>query len=272
MDSVIGTALIIFTGLCTYMGLKDRIYFDKYKFEVDGILIHKELYRIFSSGFLHANWIHFGFNMFALASFSWSLEVQLGYLEFLLLYFVSLIGGSLLSLLIHGEHGDYSAVGASGAISGVVLASIVLFPEGEIGFIILPFSIKSWIFALLFIAISVWGIKSQSDNIGHEAHLGGGICGVLMTMILSPSVISTKLWIISLILVPSFIFLMFIISRPDILILNKFPTLSLGKKKPIKKRKESDQKTIDDILDKIKSSGMASLSPEEKELLDQLSK
>jgi len=174
-----------------------------------------------------------------------ALEYQLGYIEFLLLYFVSLIGGSLLSLMVHSEHADYSAIGVSGAISGVILASIVLFPEGEISFVILPFSVKSWIFALLFIAISIWGIKSQSDNIGHEAHLGGGICGVLMTILLNPSVLST--------------------------ILNKIPTISVGAKKPSKSRKQSNQQAIDNILDKIKTNGINSLSAEEKALLDKLS-
>lgn len=200
-----------------------------------------------------------------------ALEYQLGYIEFLLLYFVSLIGGSLLSLMVHSEHADYSAIGVSGAISGVILASIVLFPEGEISFVILPFSVKSWIFALLFIAISIWGIKSQSDNIGHEAHLGGGICGVLMTILLNPSVLSTKLWIIALILVPCIIFLALLINRPDILILNKIPTISVGAKKPSKSRKQSNQQAIDNILDKIKTNGINSLSAEEKALLDKLS-
>ena len=127
------------------MGFSRPKYFEDSEFHVDKILINKEYRRLLSSGFLHVNWLHFAFNMIALASFSLSLEHLLGLQKFILLYFCSLIGGNLLALYIHRNHGDYRAVGASGAISGVVLASIILFPEGEISLILLPYGIKSWI-------------------------------------------------------------------------------------------------------------------------------
>ena len=123
---VIGTLLLIFTGLTTYKGFSDFKFFEENLFEVDGILVHKEYKRIISSGFLHTSWLHFGFNMIALMSFSWSLELLFGYWKLLFIYFASLIGGNLLALFIHRNHGDYRAVGASGAISGVIFSSIIL--------------------------------------------------------------------------------------------------------------------------------------------------
>ena len=143
---------------------------------------------LFSSGFLHTSWWHFGFNMIALTSFSWSLEMLFGVWKFLFIYFASLIGGGLLALYIHRNHGDYSAVGASGAISGVIMSSILLFPTVPIHFIFMPpeLGVPGWFFGLLFILVSIFGIKKQIGNIGHEAHLGGAITGTTITLFFIP--------------------------------------------------------------------------------------
>ena len=104
----------------SYKGFKSIIYFEKYKFIVDKILIGKDYKRIISSGFLHVSWSHLIFNMISLYLFSGLIESNLGILNLLLIYFASLIGGGLLSLYIHRGHADYTAVGASGAISGLI--------------------------------------------------------------------------------------------------------------------------------------------------------
>jgi len=265
---------MLFTGMTTYMGFSKPAYFEKYVFDVDEILINKDYKRLLSSGFLHGSWLHFAFNMVALASFSISLENTLGYRNFLIIYFCSLIGGSLLALYIHRNHGDYRAVGASGAISGVILASIILFPEGEISLIFIPYGIKSWIFGLVFIVISIFGIKSASDNIGHEAHLGGALIGVLITLLLKPSILATNWWIILLIVLPILAFLLLIIRNPNVLLIDNYWGETLNPSQ-MKKRFQQTKKTelgLDDLLDKIKKDGMESLSKTEKKRLDELSK
>ena len=103
--SLFGTIILILTGLVTYKGFQDRRFFKRYVFEIDPILIGREYHRLFTSGFLHVGWIHFGFNMIALLSFSTSLEVVYGLGKFSILYFASMIGGSLLALYIHRNHG-----------------------------------------------------------------------------------------------------------------------------------------------------------------------
>ena len=220
-QGIAGTLLLIFTGLTTYMGLTRPAYQDEYKFDVDRILIGKEYRRLLTCGFLHGGWLHFGFNMVALLSFSLSLEWIFGIPQFLLVYFASLLGGSLFALYMHRNHGDYTAVGASGAVSGVVAASIVLFPHSEIGLILLPGGIAAWIVGLLFIVISIFGIKSQSDNIGHDAHLGGLVTGILLTAILRPSAAVENWWVLALLLAPVSLFSYLILRRPDILITGK---------------------------------------------------
>ena len=249
LTSHVGTVILIITGLITYKGFRDSGYFKQYLFEVDGIMIRKEYIRLLSSGFLHVNWIHFGFNMLALMAFSISIESILGTVSYLIIYFLSLIGGNLFALYIHRNHGDYTAVGASGAISGIVLASIIMFPSEQISFILIPIEIKNWLFALLFILISILGIKSQQGNIGHEAHLGGAIIGVLSTLIIKPSIFVQNWWIVLIILIPTVSFLILLIRSPNMLLIANYwggdiesVTQSL--------RKSKDGPSLDYLLEK----------------------
>jgi len=241
-QSIIATLIIIATFLATYQGEKDRSFKEDYLFWTDGILIRKEWVRLLSSGFLHSGWWHFGF--------SYSLEYVFGMANFALIYFASLIGGSLLALYFHRNHGDYRALGASGAVSGVVMASIVLFPEGEIGFILIPIGIKSWIFGAAYILISIFGIKTQAGNIGHDAHLGGAIVGTLMVCALRPELAVENWWIVLLILVPCAIFLYLVVKNPAILFIDGYwgeEVHTLKTYKMPKKKKAS----LDELLDKI---------------------
>lgn len=271
-ESIVGTLIAIIIAGFTYKGLSDEKFQDHYMFDVDKILIEKQYYRLFSSGFLHANWLHFGFNIIALISFATVIETELGVLSLLLIYFSSLLGGSLLSLYIHRNHGDYTAVGASGAISGIVAACILLFPKGEISLILIPFGITSWIFGSIFVLISLFGIKSQNDNIGHEAHLGGTIVGLCITFILAPKIALENWWVAALYLIPIGLFLVLTIKRPDILITGKWNMSNKNSKSKTKKSKrEKSEISLDQILDKIAKKGMGSLSEKEKRLLEKYS-
>lgn len=277
-ESVIGILLALFMGATTYKGFRDQRYYENYVFDVDKILINKEYRRLISSGFLHGGWFHLGFNLIALISFSAAVEQQLGPVLFVIIYFVSLIGGNVLALYIHRNHGDYRAVGASGAISGVIFASILLFPGGSIGFVILPFEIKNWIFGLAFVLISILGIKRQADNIGHEAHLGGAIIGVLMTMAIRPSVITESPWLIAGLLFPVVIFLYLIVNNPAVLMIDRYwgETVRSVQRFRFKLQsnpsdKMSREEEMDQLLDKIRAKGIKSLTNEERKRLEDLS-
>lgn len=271
--SLFGTIILLLAGLVTYKGLRDEYFLDRYAFEVDPILINREYLRLISSGFLHAGWFHFGFNMYVLLSFSSSLEVLYDFGPFAFLYFASLIGGNLLALYIHRNHGDYSAVGASGAISGVVLSYLVLFPNSDIGLMLIPIKFKSWIFALLFVVVSIFGIKRQSDNIGHEAHLGGGIIGVLLTPFLAPEGMEIHWWIMALILVPTSLFLLLVARNPAVLMIREYWGENVRDLQSSFKKTEtpaSRQAELDQLLDKIRQHGYQKLSKSERERLEDL--
>lgn len=213
--------------------------------------------------------------MLSLYAFSSLLEVQLGASKFLLIYFASLIGGDLLSLFVHRNHGDYTSVGASGAICGIIFASIALFPGMDVGFFGLPFSIPSWLYGILYISYSIYGIKSSKDNIGHDAHLGGALIGMIVSLLIQPFAFIDNYITILIILVPTIAFIFLIITKPQILLVDNFYFKSKNNNYSIdhkyNEEKVNKQKEIDKILDKINKKGIESLSSKEKEILKQFS-
>jgi membrane associated rhomboid family serine protease len=213
--SLAGLGILLATFFISYKGIEDYRFLNQYSFRVDAILLHKDYKRLFTSGFLHADWPHLIFNMLTFYSFSSSLELALGIPRFLALYFGSLLGGNVLALFIHRHSSRYTAVGASGAVSGLVFACIALFPDMELGLLFLPIYIPGWAFGLLYTLYTLYGIKSKKDNIGHEAHLGGGLFGLGSAILMFPNVLHENYLPVLLIVIPSSIFLFLIITRPD---------------------------------------------------------
>lgn len=272
---IIGLILIAANIIVSYKGFKSQSFFDRYKFEVDRILVDKEYRRVVTSGFLHVGWMHLIFNMFSLYIFSAPVEAAFGSMNFLVIYFASLIGGDLFSLYIHRNHGDYDSVGASGAVCGIIFASIALFPGMHIGFFMLPFSMPGWLYGLLYVLYSVYGIRSGKDNIGHEAHLGGALIGMLIAILLVPAALIENYFTILIIAVPVITFIYLIITKPHLLLIDNFyfkkhkNYYSVDHK--YNEQRHDHQKEIDRILDKINTRGMSSLSRREKETLKQYS-
>lgn len=268
--------IIIVTTLVSYKGFTNSRFFDDYEFEVDRILMDKQYYRLVTQGFLHTGWMHLGFNMFSLYVFSGVLTMGLGVFAFLLIYFSSLIGGGLLSLFIHRNHGSYSAVGASGATCGVLFASVALYPQMGISMFPLPFTMPSWLYAVLFAGFSVYGIRSRKDNIGHDAHLGGALVGMVLVLMLNPDAFLNNYAIILMILVPSVIFIYVIIKRPELLFVDNLFYKNQKDFYSVDHRDNAQranrQQEVDRILDKIGRSGMGSLTRKERQTLKDYSK
>lgn len=214
--------------------------------------------------------------MFTLYAFSGSIEAYLGNIPFVVIYFSSLIGGDLFSLLVHRNHRDYSAVGASGAVSGIVFASIVLFPGMELSLFFMPIHIPGWLYGLIYVLYTIYGVKSKRDNIGHEAYLGGLVIGVIIALIMSPSAMIYNTFTVLIILIPAIGFILFVVLRPQALLIDNWffknydEYISIDHWYNLEKAKR--QKEIDAILDKISARGMNSLSESEKKKLEQYSK
>jgi membrane associated rhomboid family serine protease len=262
--------LIVTNVIFSYQGFRDKEFFERYKFEVEKILIYKDYKRILTSGFLHVNWLHLLFNMFSLWVFSGALQSILGAAQFLLIYFAGLVGGNLLALRIHRGDSAYSVVGASGAICSVLFASIAIFPGQMISFFGL-FALPSWLYGLLFTAFSIYGIRSRQNNVGHESHLGGALVGMLLVLLLHPRAFLENYIPILILTVPTILFIYFILTRPHALLVdnlffkeNKY-NYSIDHLYNAERNKR--QQEIDRILEKIHRKGMNSLTKKEKETL-----
>ncbi|MBS9774480.1 MAG: rhomboid family intramembrane serine protease [Tenacibaculum sp.] len=189
--------LIVANVLFSIKGFNDGAFFDKFKFQIGRIKAGEKL-RMLTSGFLHADWMHLGFNMYALYLFGKYVTANFGSFYFLLIYFASLLAGSLYSFYQHKNKSYYSAVGASGAVSGIVFSSIILFPNMELIMFPIPIPLPGYVFGIGYLLYSIYGMKNQTGNIGHSAHLGGAISGYILTILLKPSVINNNVIMIGI--------------------------------------------------------------------------
>ncbi|MHA3787177.1 rhomboid family intramembrane serine protease [Flavobacterium hauense] len=187
--------IIAINAIVSYKGFNDISFFRKYEFHI-GSIRAGEQYRMFTSAFLHADWMHLGFNMLTLYFFAPVVIGNVGVLGFLLVYFASLICGSLLTLSFHKNEPSYRAIGASGAVMGVLFSSILIYPDMEINFM------PAYIFGILYLLITIYGMKTKAGNIGHTAHFGGAIGGFLITLARMPYILQDNTMVVILLAVP----------------------------------------------------------------------
>ena len=128
-----------------------------------------------------------------------------------MIYIASLIFGNLLSLYFHKDEYWYSAVGASGAVTGVLYSAILLQPEMSLYMFFIPIPIPGYIFGIGYLLYSIYGMKNRIGNIGHDAHFGGAVGGYIITLILTPSLFKTDLGHIGLLAIP--IIILFILYK-----------------------------------------------------------
>lgn len=267
-------AIIVSTVLVSVKGFRDQQFFDRYKFEVNSVLIYRQYERLVTSSFLHGSLLHLFFNMFALYMFSASVSGAFGPVVFLGIYFGSMIAGDLLALYIHRHHGQYSAIGASGAVSGIVFAFVTLFPQASIGLLLFPIGIPAWLFGIIYIIGAMYGIKTRLENIGHEAHLGGAIAGIVLSVAFRPHLLLAHTVTILALLLPIGLFLFLIIRWPEYLLIDKFfryKTRTIMEQRD-ERRKLDDSRELDRLLEKISQHGIHSLSAGERARLEKLSK
>ena len=198
--------LIAFNVLMSYKGFSNIGFFERYKFSISA-LNQKQYFRLVSSGFLHVDSAHLVFNMFALYMFGDYVIQNTGVYLFVLIYMFSLLAGNFFTYIIHKKEPSYSAVGASGAVSGIVYSSILLFPQMQLVLILFPIPMPGYVFGILYLFYTLFGIKSRNDNIGHTAHFGGAIAGFAITIIIFPELIYMQTYLIILMLIPLIVYL-----------------------------------------------------------------
>jgi membrane associated rhomboid family serine protease len=152
----------------------------------DRVLRQREYYRLISCGFVHADVGHLLLNMLSFYFFAFTLERILGSPAFLALYFTALIVSSLGSAIKHRGDPGYSAVGASGAILGVLFASIVYFPEQKLLLLPIPIPIPAPLFGVLYLGYTWWQSRQSADRINHDAHFTGALFGLAFVGLTDP--------------------------------------------------------------------------------------
>ena len=207
IDSIL-LIIIIANVIFSIKGFTDRLFFDKYKFQI-GAIKRGEKIRMLSSAFLHVDYIHLLLNMYVLYIFAPILIIKLGIIKFLILYIGSLFAGNLLTLTYHKNELYYSAVGASGAVAGVIYGAILLNPNMSLFMFPLPIPIPAYIFGVGYLLYSIYGMKKQLGNVGHSAHLGGAIGGYALMLLLYPDVFMQNKTIVLLLGVPIVLLLLF---------------------------------------------------------------
>ncbi|WP_222984252.1 rhomboid family intramembrane serine protease [Flagellimonas meishanensis] len=194
-------AIIAANVLVSLRGFNDSVFFDRYKFNIGSIRAGQRE-RTVTSGFLHVDISHLFFNMFTLYFFANVVINWFGPGKFLIIYFISLIAGSLLALFFHKDEPHYSAVGASGAVTGVLYAAILLYPEMQLGIMFIPIPLPAYVLGIAYLLYSIYGMRSRLGNIGHTAHFGGAIGGYAVTLLFKPELFVTDTWIVILLAVP----------------------------------------------------------------------
>jgi len=157
---------------------------------------HNQGYRFISHALIHGDWMHLLVNMFVLLSFGQAVESYFtiffgikGKYLFALLYLGGIALSSTPSFGRYKSDPYYRAVGASGAVSAVVFASILIQPLSPIRFVFLPVDIPAFIFGGMYLAYSAYMSKKGADNIGHDAHFWGAVFGMVFTAILKPTLL-----------------------------------------------------------------------------------
>jgi membrane associated rhomboid family serine protease len=200
LHSTLNIIIIALTSIISIYAFYNHEVFGRLTFNAYAIKHHGQGWRFFSYGLIHADWMHLFINMFVLYSFGKAVidayhfyfDVK-GYMFYLLLY----TGGIVFSVLFdYGKHKDdvnYNAVGASGAVSAVLFASILLYPTGSVYVFPIPFPLPSVVFGVLYLVYSAVMARRGIGNIGHNAHFWGAVFGIAFTIALKPF-IAVEFW------------------------------------------------------------------------------
>lgn len=270
------TLVLLVTGIMTFIAFQRRELWERWMLKPQLILRAKQYDRMLLSGFIHLDWWHFTLNAYSFYSFGSLIEARFGWATLLAVYFAAILGGSTLALILHRNE-DYSALGASGGVCGVIFASIFLLPYGAVRHMFI-FPIPNYIFAILFLIGSYYGHRKSIGHVAHDAHLGGAIIGLLLTTALYPQYIAAAPLMFAVVLVLSVTILALLVFDP-------FHTFASGKdaydvglggdraKRYAANRLRNEKLAeIDRLLEKVSRNGINSLSNKERQRLETLSK
>lgn len=196
---MITIAIIAITCLVSILCFNGTLNGNKLLFNAYQVWHRKEWYRMFTSGLIHSGWGHLFFNMLTLYFFGRVVEQYFGAVIgnvtgtvlYIVLYVSALAVSSIGDLVKYRDDWNYNALGASGAVSAILFASILFAPKVGIYIYLIPIPVPGYIFAPLYLLYCWYMAKRNMDNIGHTAHFWGAVYGLLFPLVCDTDI----LWI-----------------------------------------------------------------------------
>lgn len=187
MNETGATAVFVLTIAISLLGLyRVPAIIERGLFRPYWFLRAKRYETIVTSGFIHADLGHLLFNMVTFYFFAFALERTIGTFRFVLLYALGLLLSHGCSYFKHKNNQQYATLGASGAISAVLFAYIVYYPDNSLIIFPIPIPIPAALFAVLYVAWSWWAGKQARGRINHDAHLCGALSGLAFVAVADP--------------------------------------------------------------------------------------
>ena len=187
--------LIGVTVLVSWQAFNNRTLLERLILWPPAIDRRKQYDRLITHGFIHADWMHLLFNMVTLYFFGRFMEAALtpviGSVGFLAFYLSAILVAILPTYMRHQRDPNYRSLGASGAVSAVLFAYILLRPWNMIYVMFIP--CPAFLFGAVYIGYSIWMDRHGRDNVNHSAHLWGAVYGMLFLVLLEPKVLTTFL-------------------------------------------------------------------------------
>ncbi|ROU05716.1 rhomboid family intramembrane serine protease [Lysobacter enzymogenes] len=181
--------LIAVTVLVSWQAFEKRRLYERLVLWPPGVERFRQYDRLLTHGFVHADWMHLLFNMITLYFFGRAVEGVFAQLAgpgmFALFYLSAIVVAILPSYLRHRKDGRYFSMGASGAVSAVLFAFVLVDPWNWIIVFVVP--VPAVVYAIAYVGYSYWMDKRGGDNINHSAHLSGAIYGLLFMLLMKPA-------------------------------------------------------------------------------------
>lgn len=193
MTLTITIIIIIITVIVSISAFSNEKVLNDLIFYPPAVTQNRQWYRFFTSGLIHADVVHLAFNMYALYLFGRNVEEYFGLIFqekgkilYLVMYVLALLAALLPTYTRHKNDSSYRSLGASGAVSAVIFASILLEPERGIGFVFIPgVYIPGFLFGFLYLIISSYLDKRGGGNINHSAHIFGALFGIAFLIVMA---------------------------------------------------------------------------------------
>ncbi|HJW29203.1 MAG TPA: rhomboid family intramembrane serine protease [Saprospiraceae bacterium] len=197
MSLSITVLIIAFTALISYQGFTRYDRIDRLKHFPYRETHNKEWFRMLTSGFVHADWVHLLINMFVLYSFGAYIEEYLmhvfgnpsGHLIFLFLYLANIVLANIPTMYMQKDNPGFSSIGASGAVSGMVFIFILLNPWSILNlFFVIP--VPAVVAGVIYLGYSSWAARKGQGRLDHTAHFAGALAGMAMIILINHDIVT----------------------------------------------------------------------------------